>query len=89
MFEKHVQNLVRAIPLAGSTVELQDVFFKLTLDMATELFFGEGTYTLGAEKCRPEYDKLVEPFTYVQNSIEGKSFLALFLPDRRFNRSCN
>ncbi len=36
-----------------------------------------------------EDEKFVEAFTYVQNTIEGKSgFLTLFLPDRRFKRDC-
>lgn len=88
LFEKHVQNLLSAIPRDGSTVDLQDLFFKLTMDVATEFLFGESTYTLDPEKRRLEDDKFVEAFTYVQNSVEGKSLLTLFLPDRRFKRSC-
>lgn len=88
LFEKHVQNLIRAIPRDGSMVEMQDLFFKLTMDVATEFLLGESTYTLDAGKRRPEDDKFVEAFTYVQNPIEGKSLLAFFLPDRRFKRCC-
>ncbi|KAL8940427.1 MAG: hypothetical protein Q9216_002832 [Gyalolechia sp. 2 TL-2023] len=88
LFEKHVRNLIRAIPRDGSTVDLQDLFYKLTLDVATEFLFGESTCTLDADKRRPEDERFAEAFSYVQNSIEGKSLLALFLPDRRFNESC-
>ncbi|KAL8758299.1 MAG: hypothetical protein Q9199_001601 [Rusavskia elegans] len=89
LFEKHFQYLLREIPRDGSTVDLQDLFFRLTLDIATEFLFGTSTYTLLAEKRRPEDDKFVEAFTYVQNTVEGKSgVLALFLPDRRFKRDC-
>ena len=87
-FEKHVQNLLRAIPRDGSTVDLQELFFKLTLDVATEFLFGASTYSLDPEVSRPEDDKFVEAFNYVQNSVEGKSWLTLFLPDRRFKKSC-
>ncbi|KAL8859596.1 MAG: hypothetical protein Q9178_003995 [Gyalolechia marmorata] len=89
LFEKHFQHLLREIPRDGSTVDLQDLFFRLTLDIASEFLFGTSTYTLLAEKRRPEDEKFVEAFTYVQNTIEGKSgFLTLFLPDRRFKRDC-
>ncbi|KAL8854758.1 MAG: hypothetical protein Q9221_000541 [Calogaya cf. arnoldii] len=89
LFEKHFRHLLREIPRDGSTVDLQDLFFRLTLDIATEFLFGTSTYTLVAEKRRPEDDRFVEAFTYVQNTVEGKSgVLALFLPDRRFKRDC-
>lgn len=88
LFEKHFQNLLRAIPRDGTTVNLQDLFFKLTMDIATEFLLGASTYTLDADKRRPEDDKFVEAFTYVQNPIEGRSLLMLFLPDRHFKRCC-
>lgn len=88
LFERHVQNLLRAIPRDRSTVNLQDLFFKLTLDVATEFLFGVSTYTLDPEKSRAEDDEFVKAFTFVQDSIEGKSILAMFLPDRRFKKSC-
>ncbi|KAI4109595.1 MAG: hypothetical protein LQ339_001708 [Xanthoria mediterranea] len=89
LFEQHFQHLLREIPRDGSTVNLQDLFFRLTLDIATEFLFGTSTYTLLTKKRRPEDDKFVEAFTYVQNTVEGKSgVLALFLPDRRFKRDC-
>ncbi|KAL8645771.1 MAG: hypothetical protein Q9226_007150 [Calogaya cf. arnoldii] len=88
LFEKHFQHLLREIPRDGSTVDLQDLFFRLTLDIATEFLFGTSTHTLIAEKRRPEDDRFVEAFTYVQNTVEGKSGVALFLPDRRFKRDC-
>ena len=89
LFEKHFQHLLREIPRDGSTVDLQDLFFRLTLDIASEFLFGTSTYTLLPEKRRPEDERFVEAFTYVQNTIEGKSgFLTLFLPDRRFKRDC-
>lgn len=88
LFERHVQNLLRAIPRDRSTVNLQDLFFKLTLDVATEFLFGVSTYTLDPERSRAEDDEFVKAFTFVQDSIEGKSILAMFLPDRRFKKSC-
>lgn len=45
-FETHIQNLLLAIPRDGSTVDLQDLFFRLTIDSATEFLFGESINTL-------------------------------------------
>ncbi|KAI4253853.1 MAG: hypothetical protein LQ352_003437 [Teloschistes flavicans] len=89
LFEKHFQHLLNAIPRDTSTVDLQDLFFKLTLDVATEFLVGQSTNSLVPEQRRPEDDRFVEAFTYTQNMIEGKSgILALFLPDRRFKECC-
>ena len=45
-FEIHVDQLIKAIPKDGSTVNLQDLFFMLTMDSATEFLFGESTNCL-------------------------------------------
>ncbi len=43
MLEVHIRHLVQAIPKDGSTFNLQDLFFRLTIDSATEFLFGEST----------------------------------------------
>lgn len=45
-FELHVSQLIKVIPKDGSTVDLQDLFFRLTIDSATEFLFGESTNLL-------------------------------------------
>lgn len=45
-FEKHVSHLISKLPKDGSTVNLADFFFRLTLDSATEFLFGESTNSL-------------------------------------------
>ena len=89
LFEKHFKHFLHHIPRDGSTVDLQSLFFDLTMDIATEFLFGESTNSLVPGKRRPEDDRFVEAFTYVQNTLDAKAgILTLFLPDRRFNRSC-
>ena len=46
MFETHVSHLIQAIPKDGSMLDLQDLFFQLTIDSATEFLFGESTNCL-------------------------------------------
>jgi hypothetical protein len=45
-FETHISHLIDAIPRDGSTVDLQELFFSLTMDSATEFLFGKSTNTL-------------------------------------------
>lgn len=45
-FETHIQHLLVAIPRDGSIIDLQDLFFRLTIDSATEFLFGESLNTL-------------------------------------------
>jgi len=45
-FERHVAHLISKIPTNGSTIDLADFFFRLTMDSATEFLFGESTDSL-------------------------------------------
>jgi cytochrome P450 len=45
-FERHFKLLLIAIPKDGSTVDLQDLFFRLTIDSATEFLFDHSTHSL-------------------------------------------
>ncbi|KAF2425269.1 cytochrome P450 [Tothia fuscella] len=49
-FERHIQDLWKLIPRDGSTVDLQELFFRFTIDSATEFLFGESTDTLKETK---------------------------------------
>ncbi len=46
-FEIHVDELIKNLPRNGATVDLQELFFQLTMDSATEFLFGESTNCLG------------------------------------------
>lgn len=45
-FERHIKWLFKAIPRDGSTVDLQELFFRFTIDSATEFLFGHSTNSL-------------------------------------------
>ena len=47
-FETHVSQLIKILPRNGATVDLQELFFQLTMDSATEFLFGESTNCLGS-----------------------------------------
>ncbi|KAK5008600.1 hypothetical protein LTR28_003764, partial [Elasticomyces elasticus] len=46
MFENHIRHLIDAVPRDGTTVNLADLFLRLTMDSATEFLFGESTNCL-------------------------------------------
>lgn len=45
-FETHIQDLFKLIPRDGSTVDLQPLFFRFTLDSATKFLFGHSVHSL-------------------------------------------
>ncbi|TEA15808.1 Cytochrome P450 52A5 [Colletotrichum sidae] len=45
-FEKHVGNLIARIPKNGSTVDLQELLYMMTMDSATDFMFGHSTNML-------------------------------------------
>ena len=100
MFEHHVEHLIQAIPKDGSTVHLRDLFFKLSLDVATDLLFGQSTNTLAPDFADAEVGEFVDAYSFCLQSLDGSDivedksgFLALawvflrgLLPKREFKR---
>ncbi len=77
-FEVHVSHLIKAIPKDGSTVSLQDLFFQLTMDSATEFLFGESTNCLGSIGHGASSGRFTEAFNRSQETI-AESFRQGFL----------
>ncbi|KAJ6036770.1 n-alkane-inducible cytochrome P450 [Penicillium herquei] len=50
VYEHHVSQLIKCIPVDGSTVDLQELFYKMTIDSATEFLFGRSFDTLGGRE---------------------------------------
>lgn len=100
MFEKHVEHLIQAIPRDGSTVHLQDLFFRFSLDVATDLLFGKSTNTLAPGFADAEVTGFVNAFEYCLQAMDGSSlteeeggytslawgFLRLFLPNPKLKQ---
>ena len=67
-YEIHVDQLIKAIPKDGSTIDLQEMFFMLTMDSATEFLFGESTNCL-APHPSPDNFEFAKAFTRSQEAI--------------------
>ena len=70
-FEKHMQQLFQLIPADGTTVDLKDLFFRFTMDSATEFLFGHAVGSLKSlAEARAEAEASVKEQS---NSDSGKS----------------
>ena len=65
MFEQHMAHLIDSVPRDGSAVDLQDLFFGLTMDSATEFLFGRSTNTLAPGLETKSASEFVKAFVYV------------------------
>ncbi|KAG9237693.1 cytochrome P450 [Amylocarpus encephaloides] len=87
-FEEHISKLLARIPRDGSTVDLQELFFELTLDSATDFLFGHSTNVLDrSDPNRKRGQRFGEAFAYVtmKAGLEGRvGKLATILPDKRY-----
>ena len=90
-FETHVGHLIEAIPRDGSTVDLQDLFFRLTMDSATEFLFGESTNCLAPGTSTVSNNRFATAFNRGQESIAARArFGAVghLLASRKFAEDC-
>ncbi len=71
MFESHIPQLVSKIPRDGSTIDLQPLFFKLTLDTATEFLFGESVNSLTSTEGS-EQDRFGKSFDLAQRKLVSR-----------------
>lgn len=91
MFETHVKQLTAAIPRDGSTVDLQGLFIRSTLDIATEFLFGTSTNCLAPSNSDDSSTKFAKSFDYCSDPLKDAGMWdiwKLFLPDWQFKREC-
>lgn len=84
-FEKHVSKLIATIN-PKQEVDLSELFFRLTIDSATEFLFGESTDSLS----KNTNDGFAESFTlsqdYIANLSRWGSWAKLFPANKRFQK---
>lgn len=90
-FAEHVDNLILSMPSSG-VVDLQPLFFSLTLDTSTALLFGQSVYSLRASIDQAAENKsFAESFDVAQEGLAKRFRIAPFHflynpPD--FRRAC-
>ena len=71
--ELHIDRLVQTIPRDRSTVDLQELFFRLTIDTATELLFGESVNSLAASSSEDFNSKFALAFNRSQEAVANSA----------------
>lgn len=88
---EHAANLISCLPVNGD-VDLQPLFFNLTMDVITELLFGRSVYTLRAQIDQAEENKVfAESFHVAQEGLAKRFRLAPFhflYNPRSFREAC-
>ena len=90
-FERHIENLIHAIPRDRSTVDLGPLFFRLTIDSATEFLFGESTNCLAQGTYTESTSRFAEAFNRSQDYIGDSSRLGPFarlFASKKFQEDC-
>jgi cytochrome P450 len=86
----HVDRLIDLIPKDGSTVDLQPLFARLTLDFSTEFLFGESVRSLCADSTLNAKDFLAA-YNYGQSGVGQRMQLPkwnILTRDKKFWASC-
>lgn len=90
-FGEHVDNLVARIPENG-TIDLQPLFFALTLDTTTALLFGDSVYSLRASTDQVAKNReFADSFNIAQEGLAKRFRLApfhFFYSPPAFRRAC-
>jgi cytochrome P450 len=82
--------LIAKIPQDGSTIDLQPLFFQLTLDSATEFLFGESVDVLRSP-TGSEQQLFGQAFDFAQTELTSRLRLGPFLwlyRNKDFDRAC-
>lgn len=72
MLETHFQALLRRIPLDGTTVDLQPLFFWLTMDFATNFLMGHSTHVLDRASSHAKEKQFVDDYLTCSTEIVRK-----------------
>ena len=82
--------MICKIPTDGSTVDLQKLFFQLTLDSATEFLFGNSVNSLISTEAS-EQERFGKAFDLAQSRLGNRSRmgkLSYLFRDREFDEAC-
>lgn len=83
-FENHVKHLVAAVPGDGSTVDLSELFFRLTIDSATEFLFGESTESLTKDSAQGFAESFNRAQDYIANNSRWGKWAKLFPANKQW-----
>ncbi|KAK7415208.1 hypothetical protein QQX98_006055 [Neonectria punicea] len=86
--DRHVEMFLERVPRDGTRVDLQELFYLFTMDVATDFMFGHSTDMLA--NPTPEALEFAESFDYALLSAASRArlgWIAFLAPDRRLTQS--
>ncbi|KAH7020103.1 cytochrome P450 [Ilyonectria destructans] len=86
--DRHVDNFLERVPRDGGKVDLQELFYLFTMDVATDFMFGYSTETL--VNPTPEALDFTESFDYALLSAANRArlgWIAFLVPDKKLDQS--
>ncbi|KAF8849555.1 putative cytochrome P450 alkane hydroxylase [Acephala macrosclerotiorum] len=91
MFESHIHHLLALIPKNGDTVDLQELFCRLTIDSGTELLFGTSCNSLCDDEHIDENKSFSKALDVAQSEMIIRDvlgpYLSIFRSEKRFRQS--
>jgi cytochrome P450 len=85
IFERHVQILIGLIPKDGQEVDISDLFFRYTLDAATDFLLGSSSGSL--ENSQVQFAEAFAEAQRVQNIIARAGPLIPLIPKSSFRKA--
>jgi cytochrome P450 len=88
IYEKNFQKFSKLIPSDGSTVDLQELFKRFTLDTASEILFGDSVNSLDENVLMKD---ISDAFDYASKEVFARSNLGLLIFlhwDPKFTYAC-
>jgi cytochrome P450 len=76
-FDRHIRNMLAAIPADGTTFDMQNLLLNMTMDSTTDFLLGYSTNLL--TKASPEAQQFVRDFEYASRQCSKKSRLGTML----------
>jgi cytochrome P450 len=90
MLEKHTSRFINILPRDGTTVDLQPLFYDLSLDISSEFLFDQSTDALLDQRREDMATReFMESLEYCTNPMENENvkkygFVGSYLPNRKF-----
>lgn len=89
IYERHFQKLSALIPHDGSTIDLQDLFSRMTIDTASDFLFGESVHALDPHQSSTS-KAISQAFDYTSQGVAFRlqmGPLSFLFPDKKFKKS--
>jgi cytochrome P450 len=89
IFREHVDNMIKSMP-ANGRVDLQPLFFRLTMDSATAFLFGKSVDSLNSDQAG-DAERFTEAFQFAQEYVKKRyqfGRLCWLMNSRKYQSAC-